>query len=59
SFGFASKCLCPLNDFDPARVAASDIVTRYYSREIHKSAFTLPPFMSKDLNGLIDTIPEQ
>ncbi len=59
SFGFASKRLCPLNDFDPERVAASGIDTRYYSQGIHKSAFMLPPFVQKNLKGLIDTIPEQ
>jgi spermidine synthase len=50
SFTFAARDdLCPLGDFDPGRVAASGLDFRYYSPEIHRAAFTLPPFQAAAL----------
>lgn len=58
SFGFASKGLCPLADFDPARVAASGLAMRYYTPRIHRAAFALPAFMAEHLAGILDPLPE-
>lgn len=45
SFSFATKGdLCPLRDFDPARVADAGLDFRYYSAEMHGAAFVLPQF---------------
>jgi spermidine synthase len=49
SFTFASQGLCPLEDFDPGRVAASGIHFRYYSQDIHRAAFALPAFMKDEV----------
>lgn len=56
SFGFASKGLCPVRDFDPQRIKNANIRTRYYNADIHRSAFVLPSFVSENLEGVIDTI---
>lgn len=56
SFSFASKGLCPLTDFDPRRVLAADMDTRYYSSDVHRAAFMLPPFAWKDLGDILDPI---
>lgn len=56
SFGFASKGVCPVSDFDPARVEKSGFETRYYNPDIHRAAFALPNFIRKDLDGVIDFI---
>ncbi|MFP4452695.1 MAG: polyamine aminopropyltransferase [Desulfobacterales bacterium] len=57
SFGFASKGPCPIKDFDPERVKASKIETKYYNPAIHRAAFALPEFVKKELAGLIDPAP--
>ncbi|MFP4667443.1 MAG: polyamine aminopropyltransferase [Desulfosalsimonas sp.] len=57
SFGFASKGTCPIKDFDPARVKASKLETRYYNPAVHRAAFALPEFINNDLTGLIDPVP--
>ncbi|MFP4158076.1 MAG: polyamine aminopropyltransferase [Desulfobacterales bacterium] len=57
SFGFASKGPCPIKNFDPKRVEASEIETRYYNPAIHKAAFALPEFVNRELAGLIDPAP--
>jgi spermidine synthase len=56
SFGFASTGLCPLKDFDPARVENSAIVTRYYNPGVHRAAFMLPGFIKEDLGDLLNPI---
>lgn len=53
SFTFASKGLDPIQDFDPARVAASGMEFDYYNAELHTAAFALPSFARKGLKGLI------
>lgn len=58
SFGFASKGLCPLADFNPSRVAASGLAMRYYTPRIHRAAFALPAFMAEHLDGLLDPLPD-
>ncbi len=57
SFGFGSKSLCPVSDFKADRVAASGIETRYYTPDIHVSAFMLPQFVKENLSGLLDPLP--
>ncbi|MCF8094247.1 MAG: polyamine aminopropyltransferase [Desulfobacteraceae bacterium] len=57
SFGFASRGPCPIRDFNPQRVEASGIATRYYTPEIHKATFALPAFVRQSLSGLIDPVP--
>ena len=50
SFTFATKGdLCPLRDFDPARVAQSGLDFRYYNADLHRAAFALPEFQRKAL----------
>lgn len=56
SFGFASKGPCPLADFDPQRVAAAGLATRYYNPGVHRAAFMLPTFVRDDLAGVLDPL---
>lgn len=56
SFGFASKGLCPVRDFDGRRVESSGIVTKYYNPAVHHSAFALPNFVAENLASTIDPI---
>lgn len=56
SFGFASKGLCPLKDFDPARVNNSGILTRYYNAGVHFSSFMLANFIAENLTDVLDPI---
>jgi spermidine synthase len=55
-FGFASKGLCPLQDFHPERLTNTGITTKYYSEDIHRAAFALPAFVRENLTGAIDPI---
>lgn len=45
SFGFASKRPHPLEDFNVERADRLNGRLRYYSADIHRSAFVLPPFI--------------
>ena len=56
SFGFASKGLCPIKDFDPARVEASGIKFRYYNPGMHRASFMLPAFVTENLAKILDPI---
>ena len=56
SFGFGSNGICPLQNFDPAKVAASGISTRYYNAGVHLSSFMLPTFIAENLSEVIDPI---
>ncbi|MBI9084813.1 MAG: polyamine aminopropyltransferase [Desulfobacterales bacterium] len=56
SFGFASRGLCPAQDFVAGRVAASAIDFRYYNADVHRAAFALPTFVAKTLRGITDPI---
>jgi len=50
SFSFAAKCdLCPIGDFDESRAQRSGLEFRYYSPEVHRAAFALPPFQIASL----------
>ncbi len=49
SFGFASKGPDPLLDFKPERAAVLSGKLKYYTSDIHKNAFTLPPFIREML----------
>jgi len=51
TFMFASKNLCPLDDFDPARVERSGLRFSYYNAAVHKAAFALPQFQLEALEG--------
>jgi spermidine synthase len=57
-FGFASKDLCPLTDFDPYRFAAAGITTRYYNAQIHRAAFMLPQFLQESLGEILDPLTD-
>ena len=50
TFGFASKGLDPVHNFDPARVP-SDAAFKYYTPELHKAAFQLPAFVRELCDG--------
>lgn len=56
SFGYASKGICPLKDFDPARVEKAGIATRYYNIGIHRAAFMLPTFVKENLAEVLDPV---
>ncbi len=56
SFGFASKNPQPAMNIDSKRVRNSGIVTKYYTPAIHKAAFVLPPFIEKNLKGIVDPV---
>jgi spermidine synthase len=56
SFGFASKGICPLKDFDPSRIEASGISTRYYNAGVHMSSFMLPTFIAENMGQILDPI---
>lgn len=56
AFGFASRGLCPLADFDSQRAATSGIVTRYYNTGIHQAAFMLPTFVTETIGALLDPL---
>jgi len=49
SFGYASKGPDPLLDFKPERAAVLSGKLKYYTSDIHKNAFTLPPFIREML----------
>ncbi len=53
SFTYASNSLCPLSDFDPARIAESGLEFQYYNASIHRAAFGLPEFQRKNLGDLL------
>lgn len=53
SFTFASHRQHPLKDFKENRWRESGLDCSYYNEEIHRSAFSLPEFMKKNLEGLI------
>ena len=57
SFGFGSKKLCPLADFDPGRIDAEAVHTLYYTPDIHVAAFMLPKFVKENLAGVLDPLP--
>ncbi len=44
SFSFSSKKYHPVQDFNPARVAASGLKFKYYTPHLHTAAFNLPQF---------------
>ena len=53
SFSFASHGLHPLRDFNLDRVSKSSLKFKYYTKDIHKSAFSLPRFMQDDIGDLL------
>ena len=57
SFGFASRRLCPLADFEPRRVQAAALACRYYNAAVHRAAFALPGFIDTALGSLLDPVP--
>ena len=46
-FGFASKKLHPLRDFDPEAWKALNIKTRYYTTVLHTGCFALPAYVEE------------
>ena len=46
-FGFASKQLHPLRDFDGAAWKALNIKTRYYTTVLHTGCFALPAYVEE------------
>lgn len=55
SFTAASHGLCPVRDFDPARVPAAGIRFRYYNERVHRASFALPQFVIDDYEGLLSS----
>lgn len=47
SFAFASKGVDPITDLNPDRISDFENQLKYYSEDIHKSAFVLPPFIKE------------
>ncbi len=56
SFGYASKGICPLKDFDSVRVEKAGVATRYYNIGIHRAAFMLPTFVKENLAEVLDPV---
>ncbi|GHU45820.1 spermidine synthase [Clostridia bacterium] len=44
-FGFASKTIHPIMDFDPSYWNSLDISTKYYNTQLHIGAFALPNYV--------------
>ncbi|MBW2355859.1 MAG: polyamine aminopropyltransferase [Deltaproteobacteria bacterium] len=57
SFGFASRGLCPVADFDARRLDAAGLALRYYNAAVHRAAFALPGLVLESLGGLLDPVP--
>jgi spermidine synthase len=53
SFTYASRGICPQEDFDPTRVLESGMEFRYYNPAVHLAAFALPGFMLDDVGDLL------
>jgi spermidine synthase len=53
SFAYASKGLCPVENFDPLRVQRSGMQFKYYNEEVHIGAFLLQEFMRKRYNDYL------
>lgn len=51
-FGFASKKLHPIEDFDAAAWNLLDLTTRYYTTKLHKGAFYLPAYLEELLKDV-------
>lgn len=51
-FGFASKALHPIQDFDPAVWNQLGLETGYYNTELHRGAFALPNYVKKLLDEI-------
>lgn len=49
-FGFASKSLHPIKDFNPDKWNELGIYTRYYNTDIHVGAFALPTYVKELIN---------
>ena len=50
-FGFASKGLDPIKDYDADGWNALGIETRYYNTELHKGAFAIPNYVKELLHN--------
>ncbi len=48
-FGFASKTLDPIKDFNPEKWLSYGLDTRYYNIDLHTGCFALPTFVKKML----------
>lgn len=57
SFGFGSRGLCPITDFDPDRAEARNVHTLYYTPDIHVASFVLPKFVKDNLSGVLNPLP--
>lgn len=51
-FGFASKKLHPLNDFNPARWNSLGLDTKYYNTQLHLGCFALPSYVEEMLRDV-------
>ena len=50
-FGFASKRLHPVKDFDPTYYNGLGLVTKYYNSDLHLGAFALPTYVKQLLDN--------
>ena len=46
-FGFASKKLHPVNDFDEEFYNSLNLKDRYYNKDVHKASFALPNYVKE------------
>ncbi len=51
-FGFASKTLHPIRDYDGKAWESLGIKTRYYNPELHIGAFALPNYVEELLENV-------
>ncbi len=50
-FGFASKKLHPIHDYQPESWVALQLKTKYYNPDLHKGAFALPTYVKELINN--------
>ena len=51
SFAFCSDDRDPIADLDADRIADRKLPLKYYSADVHRAAFALPPFVSRLVEG--------
>lgn len=50
-FGFSSKTLNPVKDFDPEYWNSLNIETKYYNTKLHQGAFALPNYVKEKIRN--------
>ncbi len=59
SFVLATRGLCPIGDFDGARVERANLDLSWYNANLHRGAFAIPEFQRKELGEGLTPIERQ